>query len=677
MLNAQDIVKALGGRWKGNSGIAKCPAHDDKNPSLSVSEGEDGLTLWHCHAGCSQEDVRRALEERGHLETERPKSGTKKASSVIIAAYDYRGSTGDLLFQVVRYKPKQFRQRRPDGHDGWTWNLKSVERVPYRLPELLNSSDQPIFIAEGEKDVEKLRSLGLVATCNPGGAGKWRKGFAKHLGHRDVVILPDNDDAGRQHAEQVAKCLEPVAERVRILHLPDLPQKGDPHDWVEAGGTAMQLMALANKVPPAVPAPESNEVDWYADCIVGARGQPLSNHANVLRALRGDLAWNDIFGFDEMRQQVMLLRPAPVHGEPRASPLASSRPWTDVDDSKTQEWLQLAGLTSVSGDTVASAITQRAEEFRYHPVRDWLEGLEWDGIQRIEGCMSDEGEIIPPWLAAYLGSTNNIYTRAVGTMWLISAVARIFEPGCKADHILIHEGPQGSGKSTACRILCGDEHFSDGLPEIGTKDAKIHLAGKWIIELPELDALIRSEPSAVKAFLTQQIDKFRPTYGRREVDRPRQCIFIGTTNQSAYLKDETGARRYWPVRTNSIDLEALVADREQLWAEAVHLYRRGRPWHITDPEILAQAEQEQAARYDVDVWEEPVAIFLRGKESVTIGEVMKDALMIETSRMERRDQNRVMRIMTRLRWSRGKRQSKARLWVCPESQETTGIGQAD
>ena len=359
----------------------------------------------------------------------------------------------------------------------------------------------------------------------------------------------------------------------------------------------------------------------------------------------------------------MLLRAVPVYGRSPCSPYRDPRPWTDIEDAATQEWLQIAGLPGVGRETVATAVSQRARELSFHPLRDWLNQLKWDGIPRVEGGSTPGGEILDPWLSTYLGAPNTTYTQAVGTMWLISAVARVLEPGCKADHMLILEGDQGTGKSDACRILCGERYFSDTLPEIGSKDAKAHLSGKWIVELAELDALLRAEPSSTKAFLSQQIDRFRPAYARRDIDCPRQCVFVGTTNQKHYLKDETGGRRYWPVQTGAIDLQSLKTDRVQLWAEAVHFYRQSRKWHITDPDLLEVTDAEQSARFDIDAWEQPVAEYLDGKPEVTIGQVMKEALGIETPRMERRAQNRVKRILTRLGWCRGIRHKHGQLWT--------------
>ena len=250
-MDARALVEALGGSWRGTHGKARCPAHDDDRPSLSITDGDKGRVLWKCHAGCSQEEVQTALTERGLISRgSTPSGGRQKRRRAPKAIYSYDGPDRDLLFQVVRFPQKKFRQRRPDGKDGWIWDTKGVRRVPYRLPELLDASEEIVFVVEGEKDVETLRAQGLIATCNPGGAGKWRSEYTQYFVGRDVVIVADNDASGLQHAEHVAASLLPVAKNVRIAKLPGLPPNGDVTDWFNAAGSREQLICIIDAAPP-------------------------------------------------------------------------------------------------------------------------------------------------------------------------------------------------------------------------------------------------------------------------------------------------------------------------------------------------------------------------------------------------------------------------------------------
>lgn len=263
----ETIISITKAKKQGKGWLGHCPAHDDKSPSLSIGLGDDGCILLKCHAGCSLESVVRPLPfEIADLFPEKE----VKPDYEIERIYDYCDERGNLLFQAVRKrltnwdecpnaKPKQFAQRRPDGQSGWLWNLKDVRRVLYRLPELMAAhTDATVFICEGEKDVDRLIELGLVATTNPMGAGKWRDEFSELLQGHEVVILPDNDKPGREHAQAVARSLHGKASSIQIIELPKLPEGGDVSDWLNAGGDADSLCTIAEAAPRWTPT-ESEE----------------------------------------------------------------------------------------------------------------------------------------------------------------------------------------------------------------------------------------------------------------------------------------------------------------------------------------------------------------------------------------------------------------------------------
>ena len=247
MLNVTDILPRLQGvRQAGKGYIARCPAHEDEKASLSIGQGDDGRILLHCHAGCSIEEIAGALG----IEVKNlfPEDSAKKE---IVATYDYKDAAGNLVYQVVRLYPKDFRQRRSDGLGGWIWNMKGVDPLPYRLPELLAALErgETVFVVEGEKDVDRLAALGLVASTSHGGAGKWREAHSRHFPQgADVAIIPDNDDPGRDHAAKVADQLINRGCKVRVVELP-VPAKGDVSDWLNAGGTKEELLRLVAESP--------------------------------------------------------------------------------------------------------------------------------------------------------------------------------------------------------------------------------------------------------------------------------------------------------------------------------------------------------------------------------------------------------------------------------------------
>lgn len=251
---------------------ACCPAHDDRRPSLSVDYGENGQLLLFCHAGCTIESIVSALgmtladlapyqpparRNNGHQRRSGQKKSNSKALGKIVATYDYKKEDGAVEFQVVRYDPKDFRQRAPAGDGSWTNRVKGCRVLPYRLPELLAADPEAtVFIVEGEKDVDRLRALGLVATCNAGGAGKWRPEHSQFLQGRPVAILPDADPAGEQHSQCVASSLDGVATSVKIVELPGLPAKGDVSDWLEQRSGAADSGELRRQLEDLVAAAE-------------------------------------------------------------------------------------------------------------------------------------------------------------------------------------------------------------------------------------------------------------------------------------------------------------------------------------------------------------------------------------------------------------------------------------
>jgi predicted P-loop ATPase len=647
-----DIVastaKALGGAKRTSNGYdCKCPAHDDKTASLSLSLGDKGKLVWRCHAGCSQESVGAALKAAGLL----PDKAESAVSRRIVATYDYLDEAGDLVFQVCRLQPKDFRQRRkaragdaPDKcRDGWCWSVKGLRVVPYRLPQVLAAigAGQIVWVVEGEKDADNLAKLGAAATCNAGGAGKWRKEHAQALAGANVVIVPDNDEAGAKHAAAVAASLQGIARRVRVLELPGLAPKSDVSDWLAGGHGLAELAALAEGIadwhgtPPEPARPAAD--GWRARLIKARSGEPKALLANAALALREAAEWQGVLAFNQLKLTIEITQPPPWV---RRNGAWQCRGWTDNDDVRCAEWLQRAGIEV--GHTIANAaVAEAAEHNAYHPVRAYLEALVWDGIERIAYFATD-----------VLGAEDEPLTQAISSAMLIAAVARAMTPGCKADNIPVLEGPQGKFKSTAIETLFGRNWFTDELGDLGSKDAAQQIGRAWGVEVAELASMKRPEIERVKAFASRRVDIFRPPYGRAVIEQPRQCVLWGTTNADTWIYDETGGRRFWPIRCGTIDVKRIERTRDQLWAEAVHWWRSGEPWWLADAATIALAREAQDDRQVADAWDDRIADYVRNKTDVSIGDVLQFGLVISPGDWRQADQNRVARYLRSKQWRR-------------------------
>jgi predicted P-loop ATPase len=377
--------------------------------------------------------------------------------------------------------------------------------------------------------------------------------------------------------------------------------------------------------------------EWIAQCICIDK-KPVANLANVETGLR--ILLPEHFAFDEMEQAATLLRC--LYGNQGFKPRAV----TDRDVYQVRRLFQQLGLRRIDKESVYQAIVLRAHLQSSHPVRNYLDGLKWDGHARIDR-----------FLECYLGAERGCpYAGAIGRMFLIQMVARIYKPGCKADYMLVLEGEQGALKSTACSVLSAG-WFSDCLPDVrGGKECAQHLRGKWLIEVPEMHAMDRAGAAQLKQFITRQEERYRPPYGRLEVREPRQCVFIGTTNKEAYLRDETGGRRFWPVKVvGNIEIEALQDERDQLFAEAVVAFRKGEPWWPNRQFEREHIMPQQAARYEADPWVELVERYLRAESPDRIRLTQVAAgIGLTGDRMTRAESNRLAIAMEMNGWRRGK-----------------------
>ena len=372
----------------------------------------------------------------------------------------------------------------------------------------------------------------------------------------------------------------------------------------------------------------------------------LSNVANVAHILSCHEAWKGRIRYDEFSERMMVCDPPwPI----RQLANEEHGVWTDEDDTRLESWLlrEFDEYEFEPGGTLcrrAAAVV--AKENAYHPVREYFAGLKWDGVPRLA-----------TWLARFLGAEENEYTATVGTWWLISAVARIYQPGCKADYVLILEGDQGLRKSTALATLAG-EWFTDTPIDLNSKDAYTAIQGKMIVELAELESLFKASSSRAKAFFSSAVDRFRKAYAHYDRASRRSCVFAGTVNLDQYLSDPTGDRRYWPVRCTKVLIQELKEARDQIWAEAIARYRAGERWYPETEEEHARCRVEQEERGETDTLAETISAYLNVTKvrEVDMSFILGTVLQIEPRDRTPQIQRRVGRIMIReLKWKKFRR----------------------
>lgn len=470
-------------------------------------------------------------------------------------------------------------------------------------------------------------------------------GLVKDDGFRECErIIKGGLRDGAQKPRQIPERAPPVRpSRAQPLRIVAEKQefdsyRPDPSARSEAAGRAGEASASAARAPQRTPVVDLRE-QMVENQDGGVKRQSFHNAIIMLMNLPETAA---LFVYDEFRQLIMVSRRPPwaLNGF-RPGPL------TDVDISGCRMWLERQHVALGKND-MFSAIEYVAGQAHIHPVRDYLNRQVWDGVERLDH-----------WLIDFLGVEDSNFARAAGAKWMIGAVARVMQPGCKVDTMLILEGPQGLKKSSALRALATfDEEafFTDEIAALGTKDAAQQLQGNLIVEMAELDALGKADVTAIKAFLTRQIDKVRLPYARTVSHLPRSCVFAGTVNPdgAGYLRDPTGGRRFWPVLCSSIDLAALAAKREQLWAEAVHRYRAGESWWIDDDVVLAEAREAQADRAEDDPLAAKVDQFIRDKTRVTTTEIIFEAWSIPTQNATAAFYRRAANLLYAAGWKRKK-----------------------
>ena len=374
----------------------------------------------------------------------------------------------------------------------------------------------------------------------------------------------------------------------------------------------------------------------------------VRNHlANVVKILENDPRWKGFVRFNQLKSVVEF----------------KGQPIRDVDESALAIQLQDIYQLSIPSTRASEAFRYVAEQNQFHPVRDYLESLKWDGTKRVDKLLS-----------FYFGAENNKINQVMGRRFMVGCVSRAYKLGSKMATVSILVGKQGALKSTAFQKLAGSEWFSDTALDLNSKGADIfsQISGVWLYELAELHSLRRAEVTKIKSFISSQVDRFRKSYGRNAENQPRSCVFVGTTNEtSGFLSDSTGSRRFWPCRVGQINIPMIEEDRDQLWAEAVALFKMGEQWWLKPEE--EKIREDVATNYEIeDPWAAVIREFLllRVGQPVTVQEIMAQALKMDPDRRAAHHTRRIAAILKQSGRERkrimlaGSRQS---VWVMGEN----------
>lgn len=639
---------------------ALCPAHPDKEASLTITQGNDGKTLLKCHAGCSSESVVLAaglkmadLFSENRLSEERWRTYIEsREKRKIEAVYNYVSINGEYAYTKIRLEGKKMLfGMLKDGR--FEYGLKGRSKKEFnaifgsvpRIKEAIERKE-PIFIPEGEKDVNTLIKKGYVAfSC--GGANDWNKNISELCNGAEVIILADNDDPGKKLAATIEKDLKGISKSVKIIvPMPDTP-KADITDYFEAGHTVEEFENLIRA---------GDDTKYICTDVQQNQKQGIGRKQAVTQENKADITGNPALVFrsldcnyDEdgnvksVKQlvhnfEVVMDMDSRFAGKIRLNEFAQQpylygnvpwenenncRAWSSHDDSALFSLIQ-ADYGLKSRQDFADALKNVSMRNKFHPVREVLDSLTWDGKEHIRGLLPE-----------YLGAEDSDYTYQVMRLWMLGAVSRVYKPGSKFDYTMILQGSQGIGKSTFLKQLAMDDSwFNDSLDSLDSDKAVQSLTGSWIIELAELKSLARTAGGveSVKRFLTATQDKYRIPYERRADTFYRQCVFAGTTNKDDFLQDETGNRRFLIVQTGvkkpskSLFVPEIMDTIKLAWAEAVYIWKNEKPQLILPEAYMQEAKELQEANMADDGKRGIIQEYLEGKTQVCAREIWEKAL---------------------------------------------------
>lgn len=588
--------------------------------------------------------------------------------------WEYRNENGEIVFYMARYNHKTGKKDfipwsyTSDGR--WIPKAYQKDRVIYNLKLLHEVPDRHVIIVEGEKcaaaAMDLLGDIYIPVTWSGGAQAVSKTDFSPLYG-RKILLWPDNDEPGISAMKKISHILFNHCEDIKFINPKDKPDGWDIADAKKEGITKSDLLAWARtcltvikpinttelverldktekvKSIPAVIVDDGIEITNDVRKLVsvlnltteGADQKPICNVANVLAVLSFIPKYKDMVWFNEFKNQMYS---------------NETDLWRESQELNILiEFQQSYGFYKLTNKVLADAIRQLAILNKRNPIKEKLLSLEWDKVPRVDSFFIDR-----------YGVSDTLYSRKVSSSFYISLVARIMNPGCKVDTMVVLEGESGTGKSSFAEHILGEEYFTQANKDLSHKDFKQGLVGYAIVEFSELAQLSRADKEIVKAEITTRIDKFRWSHGRDNEEFKRTCVFIGTTNRDDYLNDETGNRRFLPLVVNRPEgkslkdwyeenLEYIKSNRDQIMAEAVQRYNSGESWYdIPVDEML----HEQSIRYEVDPWESIIMDYMEsvyekyGRNSFTINEFFSDqCLNIPAEKRSIIDSRRIGRIM--------------------------------
>lgn len=609
-----------------------------------------------------------------------------RAGDGLTNGYVYRFTSSDGGKETL---PVCFCRNRDDGKLEWRWIGFPEPRPLYgldRLAGLSSAPNLPVLLVEGEKcagSSDQVLYQQYAVVSWPGGTKAVNKVDWSPLVGRKIYawadcdaqrrkltkeerdsgvdpdslpLLPESDQPGMRAMREIHKILLELNPDVDFQFV-DIPKPGDkPGGWdiADAIADGMDAAALVKFIKNVRKAPSKTKERGTVNrndngLLLNKDYKIVPCLANIYDILRSDKRWNGVLAFNEFSYTIHKLKAPPFDR-------GAVGEWEANDDVQASMWLTREYGFAPTPKQVEEAVEALARAHGFHPVRDYLNSLKWDGVPRLD-----------EWLFDYVGAAKNPYTMRVARWFLMGMVARVMEPGVKFDCCLVLEGTQGRRKSAMLRILAG-EWFGDTDLDLNNKDSMGSIRGKWLYEFAELDSIARAEATRQKSFLSRQIDEYRPPYGRRDIRSPRQLVFGGSTNVNwGWNKDETGGRRFWPIEcAYDIDCDGLASVRDQLFAEAYEMYKQGKRFWPTSEEQKRIFDPEQLKRHQSDSYVELLAAFVKQQVSDFRMIDAVDFMKIDAARLTRDIQTRVGKSLIILGCKRiEKRSNLIRFWYQP------------